>query len=260
MEGRPRLISIITPAYNRAKTLGRTLDSYLSQTYPDWECLLVDDGSTDETAAVIARYDDPRIHVYRHPVNKGVTAAMNTGLDNIHGEWFTTNGSDDELVPEALAIVLEVAERTGATSVLTNCLNAETGEMTGIGPDHEGWLTPKEAASLRGDHWGITQTSLLGDLRFNERLPTVGRTVWMRLHLTARRYYIDQALCVVHSDGSERVTKRRLSLRQKVDVYGVLSEEREYLDALRQLDPSDYRRTMTRIWAARVLDPFIPRG
>ena len=244
--------------HNRAGTLPRALDSLLSQTYRDWECILVDDGSTDRTSEIIARYDDPRIHVHVHPVNRGVTAAKNTGLDNIRGEWFTFLDSDDELMPEALETVLEVAERTGADSVLTNCLDVVTGEWTGIGPTHDGFLTPAEEGALRGEHWGLTKTSLLGDLRFNDRLPSVGRTLWLRMYHDARRYYIHQALRIYHREGTDMVTKRRLSLRRKVNQYLVLSEESEYLEILRKLDPPDFRRIMLRIWAARILNPFVP--
>jgi glycosyltransferase involved in cell wall biosynthesis len=254
------LISVITATHNRAKTLPRSLDSLLRQTYTDWECILVDDGSTDETAQVIAQYSDPRIHAYTHPVNRGVTAAKNTGLNNIHGEWFTFLDSDDELLPEALATVLEIAERTGADSVIANCVDSVTGKWTGIGPTHDGFLTPAEEGAMRGDHWGITNIRLLGDLRFNERLPTVGRTMWLRMYHDARRYYVHSTLRIYHSEGSDMVTKRRLSTRQKVDQWLVMSEETEYLRILRKLDPPDYRRTMLRIWAARLANPFVSRA
>jgi glycosyltransferase involved in cell wall biosynthesis len=254
------VISVVTATYNRAETLPRALNSLLNQTCPDWECILVDDGSTDGTSDVIARLADPRIRVYVHPVNRGVSAAKNTGLDNMRGEWFTLLDSDDELVPEALEIVLGVAKDTGATSVLANSVDSVTGEMAGIGPSHEGWLTPKESTALRGDHWGITKTDLLGDMRFNERLPGGETTLWTRLNRTVDRYYIHRALSIYHTEGADMVTKRHLSMRQKVDLFAVLGEESEYLKVLGELDPPQYRRTMLRIWAARILDPIVPRG
>jgi len=253
------VISVVTATYNRAATLPRALGSLVNQTCPDWECVVVDDGSTDETSEVIARFDDPRIRLIAHPVNRGVSAAKNTGLDNMRGEWFTLLDSDDELVPEALETVLEVAKRTGATSVLANTLDSSTGEMAGIGLSREGWITPKESTMLRGDYWGITMTHLLGDMRFNERLPGVETTLWTRLNCLVERYYIHQALSIYHTEGSDMITKREMSLRQKVNMFVVLGEEREYLDVLRELDPDQYRRTMLRVRAARVLDAVLPR-
>jgi glycosyltransferase involved in cell wall biosynthesis len=250
---------VITATYNRAETLPRALASLLNQTYTDWECVLVDDGSTDATSDVIADFDDPRIRVCVHPVNRGVSAAKNSGFDAMHGEWFTLLDSDDELLPEALETVLEVALRTGATSVLANTLDSTTGEMGGIGPSHEGWITPKESTMLRGDHWGITMTSLLGGMRFNERLPGFETTVWTRLNRIVNRYYIHNALSIYHTEGADMITKRRLSLRQKVDIFAVLGEESEYLEVLSGLDPDQYRRTMLRVRAARILNPILPR-
>jgi glycosyltransferase involved in cell wall biosynthesis len=253
------LISVITTAYNRAQTLPRALDSLLAQTYQDWECLVVDDGSTDNTAQVIAGYRDPRILVYTHPANRGVTAAKNTGLDNIHGEWFTFLDSDDELVPDALSTVLETAERTGADSVIANCIDSVTGEWTGIGPSEDGFLTVAQEGAMRGDHWGLTRTSILGDLRFNERLRGEERTLWLRIYHDARRYYVHRALRIYHHEGSDMVTKSPFTLRQKIDQFLVLSEETEYLSLLRTMDPPGYRRTMSRIWGARILNPIVAR-
>jgi paraquat-inducible protein B len=147
-----------------------------------------------------------------------------------------------------------------ADAVLTNGRNSVTGEMTGIGPSHEGFLAPGESMALRGDHWGITKTSLLGDLRFCDRLPSGDSTLWVRLYANARRYYIHQAPWIYHTEGADQVTKRRVSLRQKVNNYLVLGDECEYLEVLRKLSPVRYRRTVLRVWAARFLDPIVPRG
>lgn len=253
------MISVIVATYNRADTLGRTLDSLLGQTYADWECVLVDDGSTDSSSDVIARYSDPRIRVIRHPVNRGFNAARNTGLDNIRGEWFTFVDSDDELVPPALETVLRIAEKNDAGCVISNVRDSVTGEPRGFGASHDGFLTQEQSAALRGDHWGITRTSLLGDLRFNERLPGGETALWLLLYARTRRYYVDQALLIVGTSG-DRMSTGKLSLRQKVDMYLEFGRDREYLTLLSKLDPPRYRRTVLRLWGARFLHPFVPRG
>lgn len=76
------LISIIIPVYNRAYCLSRCLDSVLDQTFTNWECILIDDGSTDETLSVCRHYvnRDSRFRVYSQP-NGGVSAARNRGLE-----------------------------------------------------------------------------------------------------------------------------------------------------------------------------------
>ena len=143
----------------------------------------------------------------------------------MRGEWFTLLDSDDELVPDALEFVLGVAEQTGSDSILANCLDPVTGEMAGTSPPHDGWLTPSEVSALRGEHWGITATSLLGDMRFNERLPSYETTVWTRLNLAAHRYYVDRALRIYHKEGDDTISKRRMSLAEKVEMFAVLGEE-----------------------------------
>ena len=107
------MISVVLPTYDRAATLPRAIDSILVETYPDWELIVVDDGSTDTTAEVMAAYHDPRIRVLRHDTNRGVTVAKNKGFDHLRGEWFVMLDSDDEMVPDALRTLLSVAERTG---------------------------------------------------------------------------------------------------------------------------------------------------
>jgi glycosyltransferase involved in cell wall biosynthesis len=82
----PPTVSIVTATYNRADTLGRAIDSVLRQTYPDWELIVVDDGSTDRTSEVLSGYTDERIRVFKHERNRGVTAAKNTGLDHMQGD------------------------------------------------------------------------------------------------------------------------------------------------------------------------------
>ena len=82
-------VSIITATYNRAAVLARAIDSVVRQDYSFWELLIVDDGSTDETQELLRGYKDERITVLTHSENRGVSAAKNTGLDHMSGEWFT---------------------------------------------------------------------------------------------------------------------------------------------------------------------------
>ena len=90
------MISIITPVYNAEKTLKRCVDSILRQSYADWELLLVNDGSTDESAVICRYYEsaDSRIRVF-DKVNGGASSARNMGLDNVRGEWVAFCDADD---------------------------------------------------------------------------------------------------------------------------------------------------------------------
>ena len=91
-------ISVIVPVYNAEKYLHRCVDSILFQTFTDFELLLIDDGSTDKSAAICDEYanEDTRIKVF-HKENGGVSSARNVGLDNVNGEWISFIDADDYL-------------------------------------------------------------------------------------------------------------------------------------------------------------------
>lgn len=97
------MISVIVPVYNTEKYLHRCIDSVLAQTFPDFELLLIDDGSTDSSGAICDEYaaKDGRVRVF-HKENGGVSSARNLGLDNAQGEWITFVDSDDYLESQYL--------------------------------------------------------------------------------------------------------------------------------------------------------------
>lgn len=94
--------SIIVPAYNVAETLGETLRSLLAQTHPDFEIVVVDDGSTDRTVAVARSFGDPRIRVVQQP-NRGLAGARNTGIAAARGAYVGFCDADDLWRPTKLA-------------------------------------------------------------------------------------------------------------------------------------------------------------
>lgn len=92
-------ISIIVPVYNVEKYIRECLDSITKQTFPDWECLLIDDGSLDNSGAICDEYaiKDSRFKIFHKP-NGGVSSARNFGIDKAQGEWVTFVDGDDILL------------------------------------------------------------------------------------------------------------------------------------------------------------------
>ena len=109
---RPAEVSVIIPAYNRAHLIERNIDCVLTQTYPSCHVILVDDGSTDDTADVVAaRYaGNPRVRFLREE-NRGVSAARNAGLAVATGEYVAFLDSDDVWRPWKLAVQIACLER-----------------------------------------------------------------------------------------------------------------------------------------------------
>lgn len=100
--------SIIVPVYNVSRYLRDCLDSVVAQTYNNWECVCVDDGSTDGSSEILDEYakNDSRIKVI-HQSNSGVASARNAALDIINGEWFLFLDSDDVWAPQLLETCLK---------------------------------------------------------------------------------------------------------------------------------------------------------
>ena len=95
-------VSVVIPTRNRARVLVRAVRSVLGQTCGDFELLIVDDASTDGTGDAVRRFDDPRIVLIRHEVNRGVSAARNSALDRAAGAFVAFLDDDDEWLPEKL--------------------------------------------------------------------------------------------------------------------------------------------------------------
>jgi glycosyltransferase involved in cell wall biosynthesis len=97
-----KLISVVIPAYNRAATLSRAINSVLHQTYRNVEAIIIDDASSDDVLNVVANYNTGAIRCIRHEVNKGGAEARNTGIANANGEFLAFLDSDDEWLPGKL--------------------------------------------------------------------------------------------------------------------------------------------------------------
>lgn len=111
------LVSIITPAYNAAKMIGATIQSVLDQTYGNFEMLVLDDGSKDNTPEVVESFarNDPRIRLIRLPRNFGAPAGpRNIGVKEAKGEWIAFLDADDIWHPEKLRVQVEALTLSGA--------------------------------------------------------------------------------------------------------------------------------------------------
>lgn len=103
-------VSVIIPTYNRAKFLKRAINSVLNQTFKDFELIIVDDGSTDDTSEVIYNFGDSRIKYIRYEKNKGAAVVRNTGIKNAKGDFIAFQDSDDEWLSQKLKKQMEIFE------------------------------------------------------------------------------------------------------------------------------------------------------
>ncbi|GAA0307785.1 glycosyltransferase family 2 protein [Halarchaeum salinum] len=120
-------VSVVIPAYRRADVLPRAIDSALAQTMGDLEVIVVDDGSPDDTEAVVRAYDDPRVRSVAHETNRGVSAARNTGIDAARGDYVAFLDSDDEWLPRKLERQLATLDERGEGWIGVYCDYATVG-------------------------------------------------------------------------------------------------------------------------------------
>ena len=110
MESNNPKVSVIITTYNRADLLPRAVNSVLAQTYVDYELIIVDDASSDDTRQVISDFADPRVRPLRNERNKGLVSSRNTGIANARGEYIAFLDDDDEYVPTRLADQVELLD------------------------------------------------------------------------------------------------------------------------------------------------------
>lgn len=130
------MVSIIVPVYNAEHYIEETMDCVRRQTYPDWELLLVEDGSRDNSEALIGSYvektGETRIRLIRQPENKGAAEARNRGVREAKGRFLAYLDADDLWEPDKLERELAFMERTGAGFAFTGYEFAdERGRGTG---------------------------------------------------------------------------------------------------------------------------------
>jgi glycosyltransferase involved in cell wall biosynthesis len=210
-------VSVVIPTYNRAAVLGRAITSVLTQTFPDLECIVVDDGSTDQTVALVEGFQDPRLRFMRLPVNRGGSHARNVGIQAVRGELIAFLDSDDEWLPSKLerqVARLHDCEDPRAAVVYCRCTVRDGltdrrwfGPRVVYGGDVfqyllGGWHPPTSSAFL------VKRASLLEVGGFDESLPCAhDYDLWLRLAEASQHFVaMDEALVVKYEYGDDQIS------------------------------------------------------
>ncbi len=151
------IVSIIVAAYNAEKYLNRCLDSIAAQTLEEWECIIVDDGSTDMTGILADEYvsQDSRFRVI-HQKNGGVSSARQVGIDNSVGIYTIHVDSDDWVEPDMLEELVKCANDNQADMVICDFFE--------VYEDHVDYNCQKPTPCDRQSIWGLTFNTLSGAL------------------------------------------------------------------------------------------------
>ena len=212
MQNKP-VFSVLVPTYNQAQYLGAALDSLLAQSYPNWEAIIVNDGSTDATVEVLDTYarKDTRFRVV-HKTNGGAASALNVGLELAQGEWICWLSSDDLFEPRKLAIHVDWIRKHPECRfffTLFRYLDEATGQLSdpplwGKGNPERAWqvLEMLRCTYVHGNSICIHRDAWARVGKFNETL-RYGQDydMWLRLVASFPAIFIPERTCVtrVHS-------------------------------------------------------------
>jgi glycosyltransferase involved in cell wall biosynthesis len=234
------MVTVVIPAYNRAATVGRAIESVLNQTHQDFEIVVVDDGSTDTTASVVAAITDPRITLIRHERNLGGGAARNTGYRAGSAPFVAFLDSDDEWLPTKLERQLEVFERANARLGLvytgTDRIFPDGTAKRYMPPRHEDLARVLLTENVIGEtSVGMVRRSALDVITgFDESLPAAqDMDLWLRLCERFHAKLVPEALVRVAKANQGRITVNpgsttagrdqfRRKHQEKLMRYGVL--------------------------------------
>lgn len=220
--------SIILPTYNRAHFLPKAIESLLAQTFEDWELVIVDDGSTDNTKEVVEAYKDLRI-VYIYQKNQERSAARNNGIKQSKGDYICFLDSDDYFLPEKLS---------NFKNALESCVNGNSILYDGLLFERHGKRSPAKIPLINAHdtiHEFLVQNSIFSQqiccsrsiclkYPFNSTL-RIGEDVelWLRMANEVEFIPVDsyQTVIVEHEDRSVNLKK-----------YNVASEQLKQLDLI----------------------------
>ena len=238
-------VSVIIPAYNRADVLPRAIASVLNQTFTDYEIIVVDDASTDDTASVAQNANGP-VHVIHHEFNRGAAAARNTGIRAASGAYVAFLDADDEWLPGKLARQIGLLEQLGTP--YNACCSGRILNHPGLGNSWERRLPAEENWTryllVNGcDFGGSTMVARRGVFEhtglFDENLPRYEDWDWLL------RYVADYDLAIV----PEPQAIKHLSPPPSPDDLRASIPRflGRWQGELRQLGPTRYRRLHARL-------------
>ena len=236
-------ISIFTPVYNRAKTIQATFESLKRQTVKDFEWIVINDGSSDDSEKIKRNFEGGGFPIYYHyQTNQGKHIAQNHALDVARGELFLPLDSDDTVVDDAVETIvnewnkiksrLDFAEYSGLGF---HCKD-ETGQIVGT-PWPEDHIVSNDLEmyfiyKVRGEKWGPIRTDIMNEFRspaikgkfFSES------TVWFQIAQKYKKAYINKALRLYEIHADSVSTKKTTIQKLFFNVDSYMAAEVIYLN------------------------------
>lgn len=204
------LFSIITPVFNRQDELRRALGSLVAQTVTDFECLVVDDGSSMPIKPVVDEFDD-RFKYVRSPINGGCTAARFVGFEHVNGEIVAQLDSDNVFFPWALERAAgylrdyPAADGVAGLYVFPDGFHVRvSGGVREVGPDEF-----SARAGQFDDSVGVVRRCVVDEWLSMRRYSNLDFVLWLRLRLSHPHLLVDEPWGIYDPTGTDRISLRR---------------------------------------------------
>ncbi len=211
------LVSIVTASYNYARYIGETIESVINQTYKDWELIIVDDGSSDNSVEIIKSYcqKDNRIKLYQHEngVNKGLPETLKLGISKAGGEWISFLESDDKYMPNYLEEKIKVIDSNPDVKYIFSDFESFEGDGIDKIDLYKKFkeIYKKQNLSLNLIEQNVICTfsivmlkkELFSGCDFNTPIPAlIDWWLWIQIAQKTNFYYLDKKLTMwrIHSD------------------------------------------------------------
>lgn len=216
-------VSVIVPTFNRAPSLVRALESILAQSMGDFEVVIVDDASSDGTAAAVERLGSERLRYLRHEETRGGSAARNTGIHAARAELIAFLDDDDEWLPRKLERQLNVLDTVASDVAVVHCGFEKVSDVTGdviesrIPTDRN--LTPLDF--LRSTRFATSVAVIRRQCfdevgLFDESLPgTQDRDLWIRVSRHFRFAHVSEVLVRHHIHGEQITSTLSIKIEAK---------------------------------------------
>ncbi len=223
-----KTITVITPTYNRCNTLYRVYNSLLSQTYKDFEWLVIDDGSTDDTKELIQGYiEEDKINIrYYYQENRGKHIALNTAMKLVDSEYITVIDSDDEFVSNAFEVFISywnnIEDKSLFKSITCRAYDPATGNAEGTeikescGYHDARTLDARIKEKNKGEKWSLDRTCVFKEFPYPDLKGYNGESLHfipeaIVLDKISRKYYerfINEPLRGYYHDQDNAITAR----------------------------------------------------
>lgn len=233
-------VTVFTPAYNRSHTLPRVYKSLLKQTNQDFEWIIVDDGSKDETAELVNRWkEEKKLNIcFLQQANKGKFRTLVDTIGRAKGEWFLIADSDDEFVSNTIDVFLDTYYRiphiiqnqlAGISCLVKDSVTNEVvGDLFPIAEGKEYLISDVNEMSfkygIRGEKWGILKTAVLKE--FVGKLPDLAESryigeniLWIPIASKYKTAFINIPLRIYFQGTSDTLSSRNIAGRYPLGAW-----------------------------------------